>query len=405
MATCLLECGDSSPLLRERVEIVGRCGFITKSGDESPQSQNTAAKEHKERKDISVQVELTNQSGLLYNLFVSNRNKMSLPVMCSMPFYSRSELTSSPGRQRGRAGRFRVGFTLVELLVVITIIGILIALLLPAVQAAREAARRMQCSNNLKQVGLALHSYTNIRGVLPPGAMSGNGLGFVVMLLPHIEQQALYDQFNFNAGPYYGPGKVELAMTPLPIFLCPSCSEQRSNRFFHSGGVITDERWPHTADGIDVYASHYVGIMGPKGTGINGVTYNVLNSAHEGGGNATQGVLCADSTVSLDSITDGTSNTFAVGEEAWVGCLKLRAWVDGTSPGIPHVGICRNVAGPIGTRIPYGKFNDGDFTSEHPGGTHFLMCDGSAQFISEDIDYTLLLSLASRNGDEVAQPP
>src|SRR4051812_46549754 len=97
-------------------------------------------------------------------------------------------------------GKAKAGFTLVELLVVIAIIGVLVALLLPAVQAAREAARRTQCSNNLKQLSLALLNYETVHTTFPPAGIDTNQMSWTVLLLPYFEQQALYDQFNFNKG-------------------------------------------------------------------------------------------------------------------------------------------------------------------------------------------------------------
>jgi prepilin-type N-terminal cleavage/methylation domain-containing protein len=300
---------------------------------------------------------------------------------------------------RARSRKFRA-FTLVELLVVITIIGILIALLLPAVQAAREAARGLQCANNLKQIGLALHSYASSHGVLPPGAQSVNDMSFFVMILPQMEQQALFDLFNFNKGSRTDPGKLENALHPIPGFLCPSCSELRSNQFAVLGTAA--DRWPTTANGIDAYTTHYVGIMGPIGD-----SYNVTDrgSPYQ---RSQHGVLMRDCTVSLDSVTDGTSCTFAVGEISWVGYERYRSWMRGSTTS-GDMSNCKNVYDPIGARIPYGNtnygYNDGSFSSEHQGGSYFMMCDGSAHFISENIDYQLFLALASRNGNETAQVP
>src|SRR6059036_1967376 len=104
----------------------------------------------------------------------------------------------------------RSAFTLVELLVVIAIIGVLVALLLPAVQAAREAARRAQCSNNLKQLSLALHNYENTHNTLPPAGIDSNQMSWTVLLLPFFEQQALYDQFNFNKGSWNSFNRITL---------------------------------------------------------------------------------------------------------------------------------------------------------------------------------------------------
>jgi prepilin-type N-terminal cleavage/methylation domain-containing protein len=310
-----------------------------------------------------------------------------------------------------RHSRSSRGFTLVELLVVITIIGILIALLLPAVQTAREAARRMQCSNNLRQIGLALHSYASSKGVLPPGGQSSNELSFIVMILPQMEQQALFDQFSFVQSKYSDnpPGNMKVALTCIQGLLCPSASasESRSNLFSTETGGSMTERWPATADGVDTFTTHYVGIMGPRMTNAGGLPlYNVVSKSGKYGGIATQGVLYKDSMVSLDSITDGTSNTFALGEISWRDYARYRSWMRGPSSTDAEAMPCaKNVVDPIGVNIPYGNFNDGSFGSEHPGGTHFMMSDGSVHFIQESIDYATFIYLASRNGDEAAVLP
>ncbi len=300
------------------------------------------------------------------------------------------------------------GFTLVELLVVITIIGILISLLLPAVQAAREAARRAQCLNNLKQVALALHNYHTSHNSLPPGGLSDNNLSFVVMLLPYLEQKALYDRFDFSAGEYRiqppgsstpTNGKIEHSLARLSMLLCPSCREEHSN--LAAGGTNFTECAPPTSDGEIPYTTHYVGIMGPVGT--NPVTGN--DYGHDGatsyGGHATEGVLLKNECVRLDDVKDGTSNTFALGEISWNDYQKFRTWIRGSTLSGGAMGSCKNVREPINSGSSYGAFNDGAFGSEHPGGTNFAMCDGSVAFVSENIDHAVYLATASRDGKEV----
>ena len=146
----------------------------------------------------------------------------------------------------------RKAFTLVELLVVIAIIGILVALLLPAIQAAREAARRSECGNKLKQIALALQNYHDTYKTLPCGGWQDTQMSWLVSVLPFVEQQTLFDQFIFTTGAYTQTGKNALAANPIPAYLCPS-------------GVIKMSQETTT-----LYTTHYYGNMGPKG--INPVT-------------------------------------------------------------------------------------------------------------------------------------
>ncbi len=299
--------------------------------------------------------------------------------------------------------RRRCAFTLVELLVVIAIIGILIALLLPAVQSAREAARRMQCSNNLKQIGLALHNYHAALKVLPPGGLRDNQLSFLVMLLPYVEQTPLYEQANFNAGTYFGTGKLNLALSGIPVLLCPSCPQTHSNLDLYN----YEEYWPSKdPNGQNTYTTHYVGVMGPLG--VNPYTDEEYDRIVYGNTNcgdiATQGVLYDGSRVRFAQITDGLSNTFAAGEVSWQGYAKYRAWVRGSCASC--IAATKNVFAPINVHSTsganqYGYFNDGDFGSEHPGGAQFLLADGSVHFVSENVDLNILYATASRNGQEV----
>ena len=148
-------------------------------------------------------------------------------------------------------------------------------------------------------------------------------------------------------------------------------------------------------------ATHYVGIMGPRGTNIkNGTAYKVEDSTTYGGF-ATQGVLNKDRKIALKQITDGLSQTFAMGEVSWPGYQRYRSWHRGSTVSGTAMGTCKNVKDPINTLVPYGSFNDRAFGSQHPGGTHFLFCDGAVQFIDNDIDQAVFLGRARRDGKEL----
>ncbi|WP_419192588.1 DUF1559 domain-containing protein [Kolteria novifilia] len=297
---------------------------------------------------------------------------------------------------------FRAAFTLVELLVVIAIIGVLVSLLLPAVQQAREAGRRMQCGNNLKQLGVALHTYAEAHGVLPPGGMCDNELSWLVMILPMTERQSLYDQFSLVAGPYEGsggtgPGKNEHALNRIPTFLCPTASSDLAN--------YNPERIPPNT-GTFPYTTHYYGVMGPIGT--NPVTGSAYTSDSRGSAYASiaqQGMLYNDSSVRFAQVTDGLSKTFLIGETSWTGYDRYRSWVRGCDPysnGLAMAAAKNARYQPSGFSN-IGAFNEGAFGSNHPGGVHFLNADGSLVFLSENVDFETFLGLSSRNGGEPVQ--
>ena len=197
------------------------------------------------------------------------------------------------------------GFTLIELLVVIAIIAILIALLLPAVQQAREAARRSNCKNILKQWGLALHNYHDNFNTLPPGAFSaGNRFGFHVLLLPYIDQAPLYSQFNFNL--LYDdttgtPSNKLLKQISTPLHFCPS--------------ALVGDQMSTTAN---EWTLHYYGVAGARGNNpfLAGTPAysHVGNTTTAHGGNSENGMLGVNRNYGFRDVTDGTSNTFMVGE-------------------------------------------------------------------------------------------
>jgi prepilin-type N-terminal cleavage/methylation domain-containing protein len=307
-----------------------------------------------------------------------------------------------------RAGR-RTGFTLVELLVVIAIIGILVALLLPAVQSAREAARRTQCTNSLRQLAVAMQMHHNTAKEFPPGAASSNNLSWNVFLLPYLEEGPLYDKFDLNDGPFNGgpnregPDKLIHGLNRIDMFLCPSAEQLLAE---HGSSTLVDKR--------QTYTSHYFGIMGPKGKDANGQTYAMeeVNAGYTSGccgGFAAQGVLRRDKSTSIRQITGGTSHTLMLGEiahqdgpgfgDSAIGGGDGASWVRGVAFGTKQdqmtgMSASKNVADGINV-IPV-LFNDISFSSFHPGGAHFARCDASVDFISEDIDLFVYKELANR---------
>jgi len=288
------------------------------------------------------------------------------------------------------------GFTLVELLVVIAIIGILVALLLPAIQAAREAARRTQCANNLKQISLGLNNYHDTYRTFPPGAWNeanrGNRLAWTVFILPFIEQQTVYQEFNFEHNTYTGVNLLP-GIILVPTYHCPSLRLKLG-----SGG--TGEQ----VGGKDPYTTHYYAVMGPQGVNpmVPGGTtrYPESDNTNPHGGYAYGGVLYRNSSIRIADITDGTSNTVMVGEISWDAANCFRTWLRGAS-GTACAGA-KNVEFGIKV-VPYNgsnNFNDVSFGSEHPAGCHFAVADGSVSFVTDNIEMNVLLAIASREGAE-----
>lgn len=296
----------------------------------------------------------------------------------------------------------RRGFTLVELLVVIAIIGVLVALLLPAVQAARESARRMKCSNNLKQIGLALHMYHDNVGSFPPGAFVTNNLSWNVLILPYLEQASLYNQFNFNLGAFNGapnqegPNKNLHATVRMNAYLCPSS--------------IVDIWATHPSsallDGRKTYASHYYGIMGPK-SATTAIAYEFDPAPAGQGGFALSGVLGRDSRVRLANVTDGASNTLLVGEISRPGG-DGSSWVRGiafgtTTTAATGMSSSKNLNFGINVLLTpqsANQFNDISFASYHIRAAQFVMTDGAVRYLSDNVTSAIYKAAGSRDGGE-----
>lgn len=313
-----------------------------------------------------------------------------------------------------RINRRRSAFTLIELLVVIAIIAILIALLLPAVQQAREAARRSTCKNQLKQIGLALHNYHETHRIFPQGgygqsigsagASSTNNVSmtFLVMILPFVDQAPLYEEFNLNRGYSYS-GNLAACLNVPPVYLCPSSNKIRSTH----ANELSNSR--------PVYASHYVGNMGPVGQNpVTSAPYTLeCENPSSGtsvpncrGGNDVGGLGVLGgprSEIRLRDILDGSSNTIMVGEMSGHKYLTEqiapRSWNRGCHS--DSCGSSKNVKYGINVHgFVSGDFNNMSFGSVHEGGCHLLMADGSVHFASENIDMNVYLATASREGGE-----
>ncbi len=297
----------------------------------------------------------------------------------------------------------RRGFTLIELLVVIAIIAVLIALLLPAVQQAREAARRTQCKNNLKQIGLAMHNYHDQFRCFPPGYISidpasgqmtpvdgGSGAGWALLMLPQMEQGTLYNKFDLNL-PITAPAHAPLIKTSISAFLCPSDSAPATS------WKIESEASPGTVL-AELATANYVAAFGTVSLDDceNAPGTAPVTTAGQCVGN---GSVYHNSRTSLRDFTDGTSSTVFVGER------KTKA-VDGwwsTWAGMVAGGeeTGQRVLGSVDHTPNHPATHFDDFSSPHVGGTQFLMADGHVRFMSENIDAALYQALGTIRGSEV----
>ena len=328
--------------------------------------------------------------------------------------------------------RARRGFTLIELLVVIAIIGVLVALLLPAVQQAREAARRSQCQNNLKQIGLALHNYENSSRVFPPGYVDqngdpnstpdndlGSGWGWATFLLPHMDQSTIYNQINFNQGVGLG-SNAQISQSSLAVFHCPSDPLQQAFPVYDSSFATPITTVAHSNyAGCNGWVECFSGAGGnpQPGPGADGLNGNF--------GRAGVGIFYRNSNTSTAGVTDGLSNTIFVGERSsnhapvtWTGSVtggRCPAWM-ATLPPSPYspppgpaydnadFGECLILAHCNATHLPNADFPVFDpdvYYSYHVGGCYFLFGDGSVRFISTYVDGPTYQALGTIAGGEV----
>ena len=311
----------------------------------------------------------------------------------------------------------RSGFTLIELLVVIAIIGVLVGLLLPAVQQAREAARRSACSNKMKQQGLAIHNFADVNPeTFPAGWVGeyengewhgdeGEGFGFASRMLPFIEENNVYKTINFDQQVSHS-SNAAARTTVFSTFLCPSDS-YGSGDLFNPGAEGSGEDTPDATPGSTQYArSNYPGVFGSEHMGGHDdhddltAALNVEDEGlepGEGDGIFFAGGANGQNAVKFKSVTDGLSKTVMIGERD--SRLGGSLWI-GRGDGL-EAGMSRVVG--VGEHV----FNSGDphfedFFSSHPGGVSFVFADGPVAFLSDGMSESVFQSLSTRAGGEVA---
>ncbi len=300
--------------------------------------------------------------------------------------------------------RSRPGFTLIELLVVITIIGVLAGLMLPAVQAAREAARRAQCASNLKQLALAAHNYQDAHGTFPSclylpqayavGRRAWNNASWLVLMLPQLEQQPLHNAVNFSvmwgstpilpavppgwAPMYYGEQNATVRTTMIDAFACPSDTSQHADEIRNLLAVGTSYIGNVGSNCLDPSSGFpcQAPALGDV-TGANGIYWR-------------QGSYVSDA-----QVLDGLSNTFMIGEQV-MAASQWNAWVH-ANQSLGSTALPLNYAHQPSSLSWAWTYS---FRSRHPGGAGFALCDGSVRFVKDSVNFVVYQALSTRSGGE-----
>jgi len=327
------------------------------------------------------------------------------------------------------------GFTLIELLVVITIIGMLIGLLLPAVQKVRDAAARLQCANNLKQIGLAMMNYESTYSTFPAGYLDNMttipvnatattnpdpniGWGWGALILPYLEQEPLYKSININSIAMNNTSAAAIAFrkTFIKGFFCTSDATD-----LNTFGILGTVNPSDDTTGLETFY-----LSGPDGN-FKLIRFELAKSSYAGINGQAEladfdsalglGMFLRGRGVSIAEVTDGLSNTLFVGERSsksakqavgtlpgvctWVGALP-GGDLDGETPALYILGWTGDPSSPAkpNTPEPDGSFHAESFTSKHSGGVNFLFGDGSVRFITDSIDGQTWVKLGTRQGGE-----
>lgn len=272
----------------------------------------------------------------------------------------------------------RTGMTLIELLVVVAIIGMLVALVLPAVQMARETARRAQCQSNLRQLGIAMALHANARGSFPIGCIGGRQsadkrcISWNVHLLPYLEHATLWSSFDFDV-PSYDAANKSVCKIEISEFLCPSTDRSEPSSEFSAwiGAAFTD----------------YGGIYGLEGVGRNRPADEPASPQTLR--NDSLGIMLYEAAVAPKEVVDGLSKTACIAESKIRRHANLMEWVNGLNI------FAQEQSTPVN-----GVGLENEIGSPHPGGASLAFCDGHVEFITESIEQPVLNALLTKAGGE-----